>query len=94
MGKPTDFATIPAIDLKTEIYTQRRTDTEAPMNYRFTVEELAEFLSMTFGLVAIFGEYRDDVEAASDAVPIGGAYSLTIDNYYGLPEGTIKLRTS
>jgi hypothetical protein len=92
MAKPTDFAAIPALDPKTQLYTQRRTDTEAPTNYRFSVEELAEFLALNFDLLVLYGAYKDDLEAGDNGVPIGGGYRLTPDNYYGMPEGIVKVR--
>ena len=92
--KPTAFPVIPALDATTELYTQRRASTEAPANYRFSLDELAQFILAEYSLVMVYGEYASDAAAQADSVPVGGAYTCSSANIYGLPAGTIKTRVA
>ena len=45
------FDNIGSITRTTQMYTQRRSSVESPGNYKFTVEELADFLIQEFELI-------------------------------------------
>jgi hypothetical protein len=92
--KPTAFPVIPALDATTELYTQRRASAEAPANYRFSIDDIAQFLLSEYSLLMVYGEYDSDAAAQADSVPVGGAYTCSTANIYGLPAGTIKTRVS
>lgn len=93
---PTDsphlFTVIPSLHRQTQLYTQRRSNAESPANYRFTIEEIAEFMASEFGVLIIHGQYASDADAAAAGCDIDQTYELTADNIYGLPEGILKRR--
>jgi hypothetical protein len=86
------FPIISSITRTTQIYTQRRSSAESPANYRFTVEELMDFISAEFGLLYVHGEYDSDEAAGIAGCDIDQVYELSASNIYGLPEGTLKRR--
>ena len=90
--KPWLFATIPSLTRTTQVYTSRRSTADSPQEYKFTLEDIADFLVSEFGIQPIQGIYDDDVDAAAAGVAIGETYELSLGNSYGLPEGTLKIR--
>lgn len=49
MAKPHLYPDIPGLHSLTQIYTQRRSTFEAPVNYKFTAGQLANFLALEYG---------------------------------------------
>lgn len=49
--------------------------------------DLIDSLMHTNDGVTIYGEYDDDAAAASGGVPVGGIYTLSQTNLYGIPVG-------
>lgn len=91
-NRPWLFATIPSLHSETIICTPRRSNAESPFEYRFTVQELAEFIESNFTFIVPKGEYDDDSAAATGGVSVGEYYELSAANIYGLPQGVIKKR--
>lgn len=86
------FPIIPSLTRTTQIYTQRRSGVESPANYRFTIEELMDFISAEFGLLYVHGEYDSDEAAEAAGCELNQVYELSAANIYGLPNGTLKRR--
>lgn len=87
MGKPHLYPIIPSIDKETQIYTQRRKNSETPTNYRFTLEEVMIFLKEEGFVRTITGTYRNDSLAIAGGGSIGDYYNLAINNEYNIPVG-------
>jgi len=92
MPKVHEFPAISSLHPETQLYTQRRSNSETPTNYRFSVEELAAYFFAQFNMVQVMGAYSSDSDASSNGIAIGEIYEVTMDNVYGLPEGTLKTR--
>lgn len=86
------FPIIPSLTRTTQIYTQRRSGVESPANYRFTIENLMEFIAEEFDLLFVHGQYDSDDHAALSGCEINQIYELGAGNIYGLPEGVLKRR--
>jgi len=87
--RPWLFDDIPSLHEDTLLHTARRSDAEAPAEYKFNLSTLVSFLENNFGMARVYGDtaYTSDAEAAADSVPVGGLYELSIDNIYGIPTG-------
>lgn len=48
--KPTDFPWIPGLHNQTEFYTQRRSEAEAPANYKFRLSTLVNWILNIIGI--------------------------------------------
>lgn len=57
--KPNNFPWIPGLTLETEIYTQRRHTSEAPANYKFTLQTLLNWIKVMLGLTLVL-EFEDE----------------------------------
>lgn len=88
MGKPHLYPVIPGLSLETQLYTQRRSNAESPLNYRFTMSELLDFLKNQ-GVVIPFStnEYPNDAEAIAAGASAGDWYFLSQANDYGQTYG-------
>ena len=93
MGKPHNYPIVPALHDETQLYTQRRRNSEAAMNYRFTIAELKAFLEAS-GYVKIQGSapYPSDADAAAGGVAIGAFYEVGPAHEEGAVEGSLKKR--
>lgn len=85
------FDPIGSLHEETQLYTQRRSNAEAPANYRFTVATLVQFVVENFGEF-LPGPYAGDAEAAADGVNVGQYYKLSAGNEWGMPYGVPKIR--
>jgi len=92
--RPWLFTVLPSLTTETLLHTARRSFADSPQEYRFTIQQLFEFLESNYNVVAIQGQYASDAAAASGGVAVGEVYELNVDNIYGLPAGILKKRIS
>lgn len=59
------FDDIVALTSTTQLYTQRRSSVESPNNYRFTIEQLADFLVSEFGFATLDKIYYLHVQSTA-----------------------------
>ncbi len=85
MAKPHLYPTIPSLTLETQLYTQRRSNSESPDNYRFTVQELLDYLVDQGVVVNAGGPYTSDADAAANGVAVGEYYEVAQANTIGIP---------
>lgn len=61
------FDDIGSLTRTTQLYTQRRSSVESPNNYKFTIEELADYLIAEFGFVTLDKLYYLHVQSGVSA---------------------------
>jgi len=93
MAKTHLYPIIPTIDEETQLYTQRRKNSESPTNYRFDISLLMSFFEQQ-GFIQVKGAspFTSDAFAAAGGVGVGEYYEVGIAHEEGATEGTIKKR--
>lgn len=82
MPKPPTFPLIPGLTWETQLYTQRRSNAEPQVNYRFTLLEIWNFFA-TNGAVFSQGVYVDDAAAEAAGVQDGEYYTVEKNSHTG-----------
>lgn len=94
-NRPWLFTDIPSMHPEVQIYTSRRSNAEAPSEYKFTLSTLVAYLLSYFNLVQVSNAgsaYASDTAAGTAGVAIGEFYELSTANIYGMPAGILKKR--
>jgi len=93
--RPWLFTEIPSMHPEVQFYTARRSNAEAPNEYRFNLNTLVAYLLSYFGFVQITNSgttYASDAAAGTGGVSVGEIYELSAGNIYGMPSGILKKR--
>lgn len=93
--RPWLFDTISSLHPEVQFYTARRSNAEAPKEYKFTLTTLVAYLLSVFNLVQVANSgstYSSDSAASTGGVSIGEFYELSAANIYGMPAGILKKR--
>ena len=95
--RPWLFTTISSLHPELQFYTARRSNAEAPTEYKFTLTTLVAYLLSYFNFVQIANAgttYASDTAAAAGSIAVGEVYELSAGNIYGMPAGILKKRIS
>lgn len=91
---PYTFPDLTDLTDETQIYTQRRSNSDDPADQKFNMGQVVAYVAAQLSVLSSLGTYSSDEEAEQNGVPVGGFYDLSSSNIYGLPEGLLKKRTT
>ena len=95
--RPWLFDDIPSLHPEVQFYTARRSNVEAPKEYKFNLNALVAYLLAYFNFIQVANAgtaYASDAAAGAGGVAVDEVYELSAGNDYGLPEGLFKKRKS